>query len=93
MGELGVSCTKGEQRHGFVHLKIRISRCLVFQTIYKGNNLFLGLIGKKYILQSVFHSEMSPPLISTLVRLRRGVFRESSRYSREYKRLSVHMFQ
>ena len=75
MGELGVSCTKGEQRHGFVYLKIWISRYPVFQTIYKGNNLFLGLIGKKYILQSVFHSEMSPPLISTLVRLRRGVLR------------------
>ena len=76
MGELGVSCTKGEQRHGFVYLKIRISRYPVFRTIYKGNNLFLGLIGKKYILQSVFHSEMSPPLISTLVRSRRDVGKE-----------------
>ena len=73
MGELGVSCTKAEQRHSFGHLKIWISRYPVFQTIYKGNNLFLDLIGKKYILQSVFYSEMSPPLISTLVGSRRGV--------------------
>ena len=73
MGELGISCTKGKQRNDFFWLMIRISRYLVCQTIYKGNNLFLGLKGKKYILQSVFHSEMSPPLISTLVRSRRGV--------------------
>ena len=73
MGELGISCTKGEQRNDFFGLMIRISGYPVCQTIYKGNNLFLVLKSKKYILQNVFHSEMLPPLISTLVGSRRGV--------------------
>ena len=60
-------------KSGVSHVMNRISGYPDIRTIYKTNNLFLGLIDVKFILVDTFHGQMSTPFICPLVTMRPGV--------------------